>query len=240
MTAYILADDGSSRVVTFDAILDELHETVSQVTEHPVESGVDVTDHVRPLPDRVNLVGYVSNQPIVVNPFTSRGELRSFKLEVPKWEPPLEPTPGSIFRNTIAAVDGLLFGEPEYNAQVLTFPDSFDAIRETYELLVELQKNAVLLEILTPLRWYEDMILERVAAPRTAGDSGVAFAMDLRQLRVVESGQVAAAPVPQDPSGHPLQQKGSQGAKPPDPAGADGEEQPASIAYQILSGQGLI
>lgn len=237
MTAYILPDDGSDRVITFDAILDELHESVSQVTEHPVETGVDVTDHVRPLPDRLNLVGYVSNQPIIVNPFTERGELRSFKLEVPKWEPPLEPTPGSIFRNTIAAVDGLLFGEPEYTAQVLAFPDAFDAIRETYEVLLELKRNAVFLEVLTPLRWYEDVILERVAAPRTAGDSGVAFAMDLRQLRVVESGQVTAPPIPQDPSGHPLQKKGSQGGKSP---GDGEEEQPASIAYQILSGQGLI
>lgn len=238
MTAWILPQDGSSRVVSFDAILDELHETVSEITEHPVEVGVDVTDHVRPLPDRVNLVGYSSNQPIIINPFTQRGELRSFKLEVPKYEPPLEPTPGSIFRNTIAAVDGLLFGEPEYTAQILAFPDEFDAIRETYELLLELQKNAVICEVLSPLRWYQDMILERVSAPRTTGDSGVAFGMDLRQLRVVESGQVASPPVPEDPSGHPLQAKGSQGTKPPG-AGED-DEQPASLAYQILSGQGLI
>jgi hypothetical protein len=238
MTAFIMPDDGSARIIPFDAILDELHETVSEITEHPVEVGVDVTDHVRPLPDRLNLVGVISNQPIVVNPFTERGELIRFQLEVPKYEPPLEPTPGSIFRNTIAAVDGLLFGEPEYSAQLLAFPDEFDAIRETYEALVELQKNAVLLEVLTPLRWYEDMILERVGAPRTAGNGSVAFAMDLRQLRVVESGQVASPPVSQDPSGSPLAQKGSQGAKPPG-AGED-EEQPASIAYNILSGQGLI
>lgn len=238
MTAFIIPDDGSDRIVTFDAIEDELHETIAVVTDHPVEVGVDVTDHVRPLPDRLSLVGYVSNQPIVVNPFTQRGEIRSFKLEVPQYEPPLEPTPGSIFRNTIAAVDGLLFGEPEHTAQVLAFSSPFDAIRETYDLLVELQKGAVLLEVITPLRWYEDMILERVGAPRTSFDSGVSFGLDLRQLRVVESGQVVAAPVPEEPRGGPEQAKGSQGAKPPG-AGED-EAQGASIAYTILSGQGLI
>jgi len=238
MAAYIIPDDGSERVVTFDVIEDENHETASEITEHPVEVGVDVTDHVRPLPDRITLVGYVSNQPIAPNPFTQRGELRSFKLEIPEWEVPLEGTPGSLYRNAVSAVEGAIFGAPERTAQVLVFPEVFDAPRETHEILLELQKNAVLLQVLTTLRWYEDMILERVSAPRRAGDSGVAFAMDLRQLRVVESGQVASPPVPEEPRGGKLAKLGTQGAKPP--GSGEDEKKPASIAYNLLSSQGLI
>ncbi len=81
------------------------------------------------------------------------------------------------------------------------------------------------------------MILERVAAPRTAGDSGVMFGIDIRQIRIVESGQVAAPPVPADdvPGGKPLQNKGGQGAKPRSTAENAGKSD--SIAKQIKDGR---
>lgn len=234
MTAF-LVDEASSRILTFDAIINELHETVSEVTDHPVEVGVNVADHVRPLPDRVSLLAYVTNQPILEG---ERGALTSFKLDVPKFTPPLEPTPGSIFRSTVAAVEGLLFGEPENTAQVVAFPSFFDAIGETYDTLLEFQKNAVLLQIVDNLRNYENMVIERVAAPRTVGDSGVEFGIDLRQLRIVTSGEVAAPPVPEEPRGQGKGNKGGQGAKPT----GEGEDakKPRSLALQGLQSLGIL
>lgn len=240
MAAVILPDDESGRIITFDVIESELHELVSEVTDHPVEIGVNISDHVRPLPDRLSLTGYTTNTPIIVNPFTQRGEYTAVKIPAPIWTPPLEPTPGSLFRNAVAAVDGLIFGAPEAVATVLAFQEPFNAIWETFEVLKELRDNAVLLQILTPIRSYEDMVIERVAAPRTAGDAGVAFGLDVRQLRVVESGQVAAPPVPADdvPGGVPLQNKGGQGAKPPSPG--EDPQKSGSIAFRILKGQGIL
>lgn len=238
MAAFIVPDDDSGRIVTFDVIESELHENVAEVTDHPVETGVNVSDHVRPLPDTLSLIAYTSNQPIAPNPFTQRGELQSFEINVPQWEVPVEPTPGALYRAGLQALASLF---PEKRSvTVLAFPEQFNAIVETYEQLLELQANAVLLQIVTPIRVYEDMLLTRVSAPRNAGDSGVAFGLDVRKLRIVESGQVAAPPVPIDdvPGGVPLQPKGAQGAKPPG-AGEDAEK-PGSIAYQILAGQGLI
>ncbi len=242
MTAYLLPDDGSSRIITFDVIENELHETVAEVTDHPVETGINIADHVRPLPDRLSLTGYVSNTPIRPNPFTQRGEQISFELKVPQWDIPIEPTPGALYRAGLQAMSGLvgsLFGDDKRTVSILAFPDAFNAIVETYEVLRELQGNGVLLQIVTPVRTYEDMILERVSAPRNAGDAGVSFGLDVRQIRVVESGQVAAPPVPDGdvPGGVPLADKGGQGAKPPG-AGED-EERPGSIAHRILNGQGL-
>lgn len=239
MTAFIVPDDDSGRIVTFDVIESELHETVAEVTDHPVEVGVNVTDHVRPLPDSLSLVAYTTNQPIAPNPFTQRGELQSFEIDVPQWSVPVEPTPGALYRSGLQAL-GSLFGDNKRTVQILAFPETFNAIYETYETLLELQANAVLLQIITPIRVYEDMVLTRVTAPRNAGDSGVAFGLDVRKLRIVESGQVAAPPVPSDdvPGGKPLVNKGGQGAKPPG-AGED-TDKPGSIAYEILSGQGLI
>ena len=57
-----------SGVVDFDAELtiSELHERSSDVTEHPVESGARVTDHVVRNPDRLRLEGFVSDAGVAV------------------------------------------------------------------------------------------------------------------------------------------------------------------------------
>lgn len=47
-----------------DAELEGNHIFDSEITEHPVESGADVVDHVRPFPIEVEVVGIVSDTPI--------------------------------------------------------------------------------------------------------------------------------------------------------------------------------
>ena len=122
----------------------------------------------------------------------------------------------------------------------MNFSESFNAIGETYEILLELQAGGIFLDVVTPLRGYDSMVIERVAAPRTAGDSGVAFGIDMRRLRVVESGQVAAPPVPVDsvPGGKPLVNKGAQGGK--KPGSGEDKKKPGSIAYKAAKSMGLI
>lgn len=252
MPAFIVPQDDSGRIVTFDVIESENHETVAQITEHPVEVGINITDHVRALPNRITFIAYVTNQPIGENPFTKRGVIESKKLEIPAWavnlgvddltfEIPLEPTPGSLYRKGLAGL-GSLFGPPEASATVLSFSEPFNAVAETYEVLTELQAAGVFLDVVIPgFGWgYESMVIERVAAPRNAGDSGVAFGIDMRQLRVVESGQVGAPPVPVDsvPGGKPLANKGGQGAKKP----GDGEDpkKAGSIIYEQAKSAGVL
>lgn len=47
-----------------DVAISEDHDFESEVTEHPVEIGADITDHVRARPIRVSLEGVVSDTPI--------------------------------------------------------------------------------------------------------------------------------------------------------------------------------
>lgn len=47
-----------------DAAPVETHTLDSATTDHPIEDGADVTDHIRVLPDRVTIEGIVSNTPI--------------------------------------------------------------------------------------------------------------------------------------------------------------------------------
>ena len=64
-TAYLWAVDGAAAgIQQFDAVLSEEHERDAEVTDHSVEQGVAITDHVRPEPDRLTLEVFVSNTPV--------------------------------------------------------------------------------------------------------------------------------------------------------------------------------
>lgn len=51
--------------IEFDANLSEGHSWQNDITSNPVERGVDITDHIRALPDELTLVGFVTNTPFL-------------------------------------------------------------------------------------------------------------------------------------------------------------------------------
>ncbi len=55
-------------VLTLDASLEETHTSASEVTEHPVEEGTNISDHIRPLPDTLEINGIVTNHPLFLLP----------------------------------------------------------------------------------------------------------------------------------------------------------------------------
>lgn len=50
--------------IVLDAALEETHTLQARATEHPVETGSDVTDHVQSLPASLRLDGIISNTPL--------------------------------------------------------------------------------------------------------------------------------------------------------------------------------
>jgi len=52
-------------IIQFDASVSESHNSPSEVTDHPVEEGSTVSDHIRKLPKEFELNGLVTNTPIV-------------------------------------------------------------------------------------------------------------------------------------------------------------------------------
>jgi hypothetical protein len=53
--------------IAFDATTSEQHDATSTVTEHPVEEGASIADHIQNDPDALQLNGIVSNNPILLN-----------------------------------------------------------------------------------------------------------------------------------------------------------------------------
>ena len=54
--------------IVLDATVRELHEFASQVTEHPIETGSSVADHIYNEPARVLLQGEISDSPVLQGP----------------------------------------------------------------------------------------------------------------------------------------------------------------------------
>lgn len=56
-----------SQLIEFDAMVTENHKGDVAITDHPVEDGVDISDHARPLPESVSVRVIVSDDPIIAN-----------------------------------------------------------------------------------------------------------------------------------------------------------------------------
>jgi hypothetical protein len=52
-------------VVQFDASVSEVHTDEVEITDHPVEDGSDISDHIRKLPITLEMNGVVTNNPLV-------------------------------------------------------------------------------------------------------------------------------------------------------------------------------
>jgi hypothetical protein len=64
----------SSGNFQWDALTHEAHTIDALITEHPVETGVNVVDHVRPNPVRVTLEGLISQSPVFMAGSIRQGE----------------------------------------------------------------------------------------------------------------------------------------------------------------------
>jgi hypothetical protein len=49
--------------IWIDVSISERHSVSAEVTAHPVERGVDIVDHIRPMPREVQIEGFVTNHP---------------------------------------------------------------------------------------------------------------------------------------------------------------------------------
>jgi hypothetical protein len=52
-------------VVQFDASVSEVHTDEMEITDHPVEEGSDISDHIRKMPITLEMNGVITNNPIV-------------------------------------------------------------------------------------------------------------------------------------------------------------------------------
>lgn len=215
--------------IEFDATLTETHPTANVITEHPVEKGVNVTDHVRPEVDRVQIDVYVTNTPIRVprtNLDGASGGVAPLDLTVPSsTELPIAiPGVGAALKGA-----GLLNGTTTVRATTLQF-DDFDRVSSIFHELNTIRESATLITISTSLREYENFVIQSIVVPRQTGEGTAAhFQIEARQLRFVTTQTVAA---PKQPVGAAKLNRGPKST-------TDGGPK-SSLAVKAAKGLGLL
>jgi hypothetical protein len=160
---------GAEQRLDFDASVRESFESTAEVTEHAVESGVAISDHVKQNADVLTIEAVVTNAPIVTPAHAADGATGS-----------------------VQAVQ-LTVGNKRITVNVLQFSNVFDRRREVDRILRELKNTGQLLTVYTGLRTLENVIVERYGVERSA-ENGDALHLTLavKQLRIASTQRVAA------------------------------------------------
>lgn len=227
-------DTGAIGVVQLDAIQSESPEDSLTITDHPVEQGVNVVDHAREEPTRFSLEGIVSTIP---NPAvdTDAG-FQSIEVTVPGRrdpgpqtkklqppQPPITPSIGGLIHAGIGAIVGTSInaqfsGESQPAKSTIKIQgyqqkSPRNRVRDVYEALLRVQSARTLVTVNTRDRDYFDMMIERVAKPRSVDQgSSATFQIDFKRIRIAAS-KTVAAPKPTEARGKGAVNKGSQAAK---------------------------
>ncbi len=158
---------GQSFLITLDAAMRVSHRLASVATEHPVESGANMSDHIRPEPDRIEIQGIVTNTPIIV-PSDNADGTRAVQVTVdgaPK-------TVGNTIGRLVPIAGGLLapvvLPLPRQKAIVLGFEPEFDRVGAVYEALRTIKEAGTLVTIITLLRTYRNMVIESIDIEESA------------------------------------------------------------------------
>ena len=237
-------------LLAFDATVNETHRDPVSVTDHPVGTGINVTDHVRKAPTELQFDWRVSDTPVPAqgwegDSFFSSGEGRIAPAEISYTR--------VRYSRDSTALAGQLLGlsapgipapisilgarradeEVRRAASVWQWDSPFSRVYDVYQALIGLQQNATLLRISTPIRDYENFILSDLTVSRdqTSG-TAPAFSGSFRELQIVSS-ETIELPQPREPRGERRKNKGAQKTKP----AAEGETVRKSILDNALNSE---
>jgi hypothetical protein len=218
----LTAPQSSLGQLHFDAVLTEDHERTTEVTEHPVEQGTAIVDHVRPLAHRVRLTVFVSNTPVY-----SKEGIQTFDIVDVSAARDLNKdlTPDQFAGGLSGLLDrglqavGLQDKFPtQLSVNVLEFDQDFDFVKDAFDIMTELRDTATLLQVATPRQLYVNMILKTINMHRDPGTGTSAnFELEFQQIRVVDS-NIVDAPLPSVPRATPGTDTGKKDTKKADGA----------------------
>lgn len=184
--------DGQTYSVALDATLVQNHDATNTVTEHPVESGANMSDHIRPDLDTLSITGIISNTPLYLPPDHTDGAQET-DVEVEGVASGVRiPLPG------IGALVGNIPITPTPKGVVRGFDPAFDRVGACYAALLKLRNEGVLCRVITHIRIYETMAIRRlgVAIDPATGHT-LPLSMEFVQIRI---GSTEEIPVPVIPT----------------------------------------
>jgi hypothetical protein len=191
-------DSGAAVTASFDGDMQETHETSATVTEHPVEEGLDVADHIRVNPRRYQVEGVVTDSPTLGNP-GAVDELEEVQIELQIPEYPQQISLSAGLQAGIGAIGDAVFGKsPPLKVTMLRFENFKSRKRAFLELLEGAIDAGSLVRVITSMKEYDGMAIESVVCTRAPDDGDAAvFTVSLKQVATVTS-DITVAPEPSE------------------------------------------
>lgn len=174
MSALIQWEEGEeSLALEVDAATLIAREHTAEVSEHPVETGTAIADHVKPANRTLTLEGVISNAPLR--------------------------TPRTQMHGVVGAVGGapLRSGQSAVRAQVLRWSGGFDRVSECDALLAGLVERGVVVQLDTDRGTDESLVITRYRVDRDgATGNALPITLEMKRIRVVSTSRVEVPAVP--------------------------------------------
>ena len=185
-------NESTADIIVIDATVSETVNLEADVTDHPVEDGPDINDHIRPKPVMVEIEGIVSETPLTLamdlNKMTTSTKdaltstARSFGGGIGSQV-------GTRIANQFNSSAGALGGI----AGASLFQSDANPAKAARDKLEAMLTGKVIFRLQTKFKIYDNMAITRLSFPRT-NETGKAlrFAMSCKQVNIVQSETVAA------------------------------------------------
>ena len=218
---YLLPNVGAP--IYFDCVLTEQVTRDAEITEFPVETGANITDHYRVKLTGVKLDVFVSQEPI--NPLihaSGNGFWGAQTLTLPTYpSASIGATIAKAVVNPVGSVTSLV-GQlldpsirPVVASPVLQWTTPFDSLAEFLTAIDALRSTAGLVDIYTRSAVYQGFVIGQVVTNRDKETgSGAKVSIEFKRI-VTVSTLTVAAPKPVKPKDTPPVAKGAQQPKPP-------------------------
>lgn len=210
-------ESGSAlELLVFDATPRTVVTAGASVTEHAVERGANVADHVRPSARKITVEAVVSNSPSTV-PSTQMsgvgGRVRSLDLNGGKTP---ELTKGAAAQRAAEYERR----DVRATAEVLQFDGPFDRRQRVWEQLDGLRSSSTIVSATTELGDFDDCVISDLSAPvETKTGDAIVFSLTLTQIRFAST-QIVEVPEPEEPRGRPTVDTGATGTEEVPPTSA--------------------
>lgn len=213
---------GNVQTLAADATLREVYTGAATVSEHAIENGSVIVDHVRQAPDRVALELYVSDSPADV----PRSHLSGIRGSVQKVDVEMG------HRVELAREsDGRRAAQyrkvaEKATAEVLRFDQAVGRVVRVLDELRRLKEQAILVTVYGLAVELENMVIVSVSAPQDVTDGeSCTFRVELVSVRLVSS-EVVEVPEPDEPRGRSTTDAGA--------TATEESEAPESLWHSIM------
>lgn len=159
---------GAEVVLTLDGTKTQGYEHIAEVTEHPVESGAPVTDHIRPQNPTTMIEGVITNAPIAV---------------------PATQAPGVVLAAQVVTLPS------GAKVSLMRWSQSFDRKKVCDELLGALLESAQLVTLTTSLRSTPGLAVSRYKADRSDSGDAVNVTLEFKRVRIVSTSRATVPAV---------------------------------------------